>query len=527
MRECRACAASGASRNPKPRKRGTPATLSFPLLLICSLATIALAGCAGPRGRASDPHTLTFVTADNVKSLDTALAFDTWSTAVVEACTRRLVDYDMQAKLVPDLAARWEVRDSGRTYLFHLRPDARFADGTPIRAAQFKAALERVKDPQTASPGSSFYDSIARIEAPDAATLVVRLKAPDPTLLNGMGMTFAAPIEPGQPPGKGTSSGPYFVERYDPGREVVLARNPYDARNRSNLEHLVVQLRVEEPLQMTRFRNGEIDLLPAIPLAEYDRVMNDPAERRDVVQGVVNQTWYFGMNVTRPPWNNPKVRQAALLALNRERHAQLAGAGQTANGILPPFVPGYDRNRRLPGRDVAQAQRLLAEAGYPHGIPERMASDLWLANSDEYMRHAETIQADLREAGIPVVLRPATMSEYLTGYRRVAGCWYGGWYPDFPDAGNFLEPVFRSGSGSNAAHYRNPQVDALLDHAHSAPQGPGREAMYHQIEDILLRDLPWIPLYFEAETRYFRPDVTGVVVHPVWRQRLTGIGKRP
>ena len=102
----------------------------------------------------------------------------------------------------------------------------------------------------------------------------------------------------------------------------------------------------------------------------------------------------------------------------------------------------------------------------------------------------ETIQADLRAAGIPVVLRPATMSEYLTGYRRIAGCWYGGWYPDFPDAGNFLEPVFRSGSGSNAAHYRNPQVDALLDQAHSAPQGPDRDATYRQIEDILLRDLP-------------------------------------
>jgi ABC-type transport system substrate-binding protein len=304
-------------------------------------------------------------------------------------------------------------------------------------------------------------------------------------------------------------------------------RNTYDTRTSSNLEHLVVQLRVEEPLQITRFRNGEIDLLPAIPLAEYDRVMRDAAERRRVVQGVVNQTWYFGMNVTRPPWDNPKVRQAALLALNRERHAALAGAGQTANGILSPFVPGYDPDRRLPGRDLAQAKQLLTEAGYPRGIPESQASELWLANSDEYMRHAETIQSDLRDAGIPVVLRPATMSEYLTGYRRLAGCWYGGWYPDFPDAGNFLEPVFHSrSSGSNAAHYRNPEVDALLDRAHAMPQGPAREALYHRVEDILLRDLPWIPLYFEAETRYFRPDVTGVVVHPVWRQRLKGVGKR-
>src|SRR5439155_27275883 len=113
-------------------------------------------------GKAS-ARTLTFVTADNVKSLDPALAFDTWSTAVVEAFTRRLVDYDMQAKLVPDLAVRWEERDGGRTYRFHLRPAATFADGTPIRAKHFQAALARVMDPKSASPGSGFYGGIARV----------------------------------------------------------------------------------------------------------------------------------------------------------------------------------------------------------------------------------------------------------------------------------------------------------------------------------------------------------------------------
>jgi oligopeptide transport system substrate-binding protein len=512
---------------------------------------MAIGGCgSGSHSSESQDraHTLTFVTADNVKSLDPALAFDTWSTAIVEACTRRLVDYDMQANIVPDLAERWEKTDGGKTYLFHLRPDSSFADGKRIAAQQFKAALERVMDPATASPGAGFYGGIAGLDAPDPATFVVRLKAPDPTLLNLMGLTFAAPLEDGQKPGTPSSSGPYMLERYDPGTRVVLTRNPRDGARYSVFgvryselpktedrrpktedrtpDHLIVQLRVEEPLQMTRFRNGEVDLLPAIPIAEYARAMADPGERKRVVQGVVNQTWYFGMNVTRFPWSDGRVRRAALLALNRERHARLAGAGQTANGILPPFVPGYDPRRKLPDRDLAEARRLLADAGFPGGIPEGRASEMWLANSDEYLRHAETIQSDLAEAGIPVVLRPATMSEYLTGYRTLAGCWYGGWYPDFPDAGNFMEPVFHGkSSGSNAAHYQNATVDALLDRAHSMPRGPAREAVYRRIEDILLQDLPWIPLYYEMETRYYRPGVTGVVVHPVWRQRLTGIGK--
>ena len=116
-------------------------------------------------------------------------------------------------------------------------------------------------------------------------------------------------------------------------------------------------------------------------------------------------------------------------------------------------------------------------------------------------------------------------SEYLSGYRTQADCWYGGWYPDFPDAGNFLEPVFTAGSSSNAAHYKNPRVNALLAKAHATPLGPERARLYTEIETQILQDAPWAPLYFEVETRYFRDGVSGVSVHPVWRQILTGIRK--
>jgi ABC-type transport system substrate-binding protein len=171
---------------------------------------------------------------------------------------------------------------------------------------------------------------------------------------------------------------------------------------------------------------------------------------------------------------------------------------------------------------------LLAAAGYPSGVPEKLASELWLVANARYQRHAEAIQADLRAVGIPVKLRPAVLSQYLTGYRSEAGCWFGGWYPDLPDAGNFLEPVLHSknvrpGRSPNAARYRNLRFDALLDRARTMPTGSARDALYRQAEDILLEDLPWIPLFYEAETRYSAPGVRGVRVHPVWRQILTGI----
>ncbi len=510
----------------------TPTSLS--LLLLVSGALVG--GCGGSGSRSSGTagaetgggaaaKSLTAVTADDVKSVDPALAYDTWSTAVVHACTRRLVDYDGDGKLVPDLAVKWEESADRKSYTFHLRPDAKYADGASIQAGDFVSALRRAQNPKTASPGASFYGAIAGMEAPDPQTLVLRLKAPEPTLLNELGMTFAAPLPEGADL-KTKSSGPYRLQSFEPGRQVVLERNPHDAGNRANLSRITLQLRVEEPLQLTRFRSGEVDLLPGIPPAEYARVMASPAEKRQVVQGTVNQTWYFGMNVTRAPWNNPKIRRAALLAMNRRVHAELSGGGVPANGILPPHVPGYDPARKLPEQSLEQAKRLVAEAGYGGGVPK---STMWLAANGQYPRHAEQIRSDLAAAGIPVELKAVTLSQYLSGYRNNADCWYGGWYPDYPDAGNFLEPVLQGRqippAGSNAAHYNNPKVDALLGRAHQTPLGPQRNALYHQAEDLLLEDLPWIPLYFEVETRYFRPGVTGVTVHPVWRQMLTGISK--
>lgn len=514
---------------PRFHRRNTLRCLSAALILAGMAVSPGCGGGSSSSGSGStgggSSKTLVVAIPDDISSLDTAKAFDTWSTAVVHAVTRRLVDYDLEGKIVPDLAEKWEQSPDGKTWTFHLRPDLRFADGTPIEAKHFQAALQRVQDPATASPGASFYTGITKIATPDARTLVLQLKAPDPTLLNLVGMTFAAPIKPDADPSRPTASGPYQLESYTPGSRVVLARNPNDPAATEMVERIEVQLGVAQPLQLTRFRSGEVDLLPGIPPAEYARVMRDPAEKDNVVQGVVNQTWYFGVNVTRPPWNNPKVRKAAFLAINRETHARFAGAGEPANGILPPHVPAHDPRRQLPPQDLTAARRLLAEAGFPNGIPDRLKTVMWLANSEQYQRHAQAIQSDLRAVGIPVDLRPVTFSEYRTGYRTRADCWYGGWYPDFPDAGNFLEPVFRSGSSSNAAHYQNPRVDQLLDAARSEMDDAERQKMYRTVEKILLQDLPWMPLYFEVETRYFRDGVSGVVVHPVWRQMLTGIRK--
>ncbi len=500
-------------------------------LMVAASLTGLVASCTSspraPATGAAGTATGRLVTAipDDVKSLDPALAFDTWSTAIVHAATRRLVDYDESGRLVPDVAERWEASSDGTTWTFHLR-SAQYADGGSVTADHFAAAVRRVQDEKTGSPGAGFYRAIKSLSAPDDRTLVVRLSEPLPTLPNVLGLTFAAPLRPGTAAGRPSPSGPYVIQDAT-SSQVVLRKNAADTAAADWVDEIVVQLKVNDSLRATRFKNGEVDLLPSIPAADYARVMADPSSSRFVVSSPVSQTWYFGMKLDVAPWDDIRVRRAAMLAIDRGPHARLSGGGVVAESILPPHVPGYRADRRLPVRDLAGARKLIAEVVAEKG-PLRLV-EFWINTTSDYSRHAQAIQANLKEAGIEVALRPVSSAQYLSGYRKEAPCWYGGWYPDFPDAGNFLEPLFHSsglGKASNATHFADPKVNAVLDRARKTARGEARYALYAEAESLILERVPWVPLYFEVETRWFREGVTGVRVDPVWRQILTGIRRR-
>src|SRR4051812_39592695 len=148
--------------------------------------------------------TLNLALTADVKSLDPATAYDTYSIAFAHATTARLLDYGAGSKLEPMLAERWEVSGDGKQYTFHLRPGLKYADGSPLTAADFKAGMERMLRPSSRSPGAEFYfgiegvsayrqaknSAILGIEAPDAQTLHIRLDHPSPTFLNVLAMTF-------------------------------------------------------------------------------------------------------------------------------------------------------------------------------------------------------------------------------------------------------------------------------------------------------------------------------------------------
>jgi len=513
-----------------------------------SVAAVALivavvVGCrpSAPAGHRSP--VLRLVIPDELKTLDPAHAYDTYSSAVSHAICAGLVDYDEGTSLVPDLAAGWEISDQGRRYEFTLRPGVRFSTGAPVTSEDCRASLERVMRPETASNVRSFLAGIvgARevmegragrctgIATPAADRLVIRLKEPSPTFLYVLAMNLGAilPRDTARRPPEEVSwrpigAGPYRVARWD-GTTLTLAPNPHHP-DATQLRPIALETRASDPaLMMARFAAGEVHVLPLVPPAELARVRHDPALRGRFLEKPVNQTWYLGMNTRMKPFDDARVRRAVSLAINRQRQAQLEGAGVVATGMLPPTMPGHDPDLVPDPHDPRRARELLAEAGHWQGLRTTM----WITPS--YRRRAEAIQADLRAVGIEVELRVVDLPTYLDGYKRenTAPCWYGGWYPDYPDPSSFLEVLFHSRNISptkslNATRYSNPEVDRLLDRAARMPLGEARLALYREAERRILADAPVVPLYYEVETRLWQPGVEGVEIHPVWRYLRLG-----
>jgi peptide/nickel transport system substrate-binding protein/oligopeptide transport system substrate-binding protein len=327
-------------------------------------------------------------------------------------------------------------------------------------------------------------------------------------------------------------SGPFFVKSYLRGQRLRLERNPYYYRkDRPYLDAVNVEIGVEERVQVLRFENGQIDVLHYIPSADYPRFKADPKWAPLLVEGPVNTVWFLGMNTRMKPFDNLKVRQAVAHAVDQARVIRLLnGRGRPLAGILPPTMPGYDPDIKGYALDPERARTLLAEAGYPSGF----STTLWVASGERYGKIAQGVQADLKAVGIDAQLKPAALASYLSAIHKAGTTpiFYGGWFPDFPDPGNFLEPLFSStrihpAGSTNSSFLSDPAVDRLLQQGADMPAGDARLKVYERAQEAIMADAPWAPLYQEVESRLRQPNIGGLVIHPVWPYlRLAEIWKR-
>ncbi|MEO6774656.1 MAG: ABC transporter substrate-binding protein [Kofleriaceae bacterium] len=506
----------------------------------------------GPREHAAghvtpiDGGTLHYATKDSVRTLDPAIEFDEVSSYAVHALFDTLVDYAPAVRgdlasghdLVPHLAARYEVSPDGLTYHFWLRDGVTFSDGTPVVAADFAFAFDRVLA-MPASPFAAFLDDVvgardvtagrarrcAGITTPAPNELVIELARPNMAFLSVLTMSFATPLRPGPSDDErqhtALGTGPFVLASWDQGRRLILERNPryWDAAA-IHLDRLELTENVPRDTQFLMFERGELDAAERLSSPDYQWIMDRPDWAPYVQHRTVMNAFGSRMNVTRPPFDDRRVRQALNYAVDKDHELKLLdGAAVAAHGILPPGMFGRDDTLRPYPHDPAKARALLAEAGYPLGLD----LDYVIMNDGEAARLAESLKSDLAEVGVRVRITTLSFATYVTAIGERGGPAFSksSQLADFADPVDFLDVRFASTSihdenSNNDSFYSNPELDRLLAAARAEPDRAARAAMYRRAERILYDDAPWIWEYHQDLTEVTQPYVAGYAIHPIW-----------
>jgi ABC-type transport system substrate-binding protein len=495
------------------------------------------AGAGAPGPRRGGTLRLAFV--DDVRGLDPARSFDEFSFTAERLLYDTLVDYAPASApdplaIVPSLAESFTRSPDGRVYRFTLRPGVTYSNGEPLVAADFVHALERVLAPETASPGAGFYlgvagaqefvdgraPAVAGLRAPDERHLEIELATADLSFLQRLALPFATPQKRGAAVPLGT--GPFVLESWKPGQRMAFARNPrYWRPELPHLDRVEIDLLVPSDVAGLRFFAGELETLDRPRADDFLRLSATPAWAPLIHRVPAMQVIGEAMNVTRPPFDDRRVRLAFNHAIDRRAAVALAnGRAVPARAILPPLVPGHDATLPVYRHDPARARALLAEAGYPAGLEVTYTTIL-----DPLLQLvAQSIQADLAEIGVRVRIEYLTFPAYLAAVGRGDLAFsFAGWSMDFPDPYDFLETMFHSRAVTpehsvNYARYGSPAVDQLLDAARIEPGERRRFALYRSAEHLIHADAPWVFHYHPVVVEVLQPYVMGYRPHPVWQR---------
>jgi peptide/nickel transport system substrate-binding protein/oligopeptide transport system substrate-binding protein len=491
---------------------------------IFALAVLAAAGAAGGCAeKAVDSRMLELALETAPNRLDPAFAVDVAEGEICSLVYEGLVGFDPAGRMVAGIARRWEIEDGGRRYVFHLDPRGSFAGGRPVRARDVVASFERVLSPATASPrawvlariaGADAFQrgeaaTVAGLAVADDTTLVISLDEPFAPFLSMLALPAArvvdtASVTEGQLP---AGSGPWMVAEYVRGDRVTLVPNPRHPRAARGIEGIRYRVIPEPFTRVAEFESGTIDILE-VPDAEVARYRDDPATAARVQKRSELRIFYVGLNNAR--FSDPRVRRALNHAVNVPALVRVLASGEAviAHGSVPPALPGH---RERPGYayDPARARALLAEAGYADGL----SLEIWQRESAEGNRVLEAVQGYLLQAGVKATLVRREWSAFKEAVSAgKVDAFLLDWVADYPDAENFLYPLFHSsnhGGGGNRSFFTDPVVDSLLVAASRDPDAAARSTRYAHIDSLVHAQAPWIYLYFPTSFHVVSDRISG------------------
>jgi ABC-type transport system substrate-binding protein len=521
-----------------------------------------------PKGTPVNGGTLRVSFEGEPATLDPAIAWDLESNGIEQMVFDGLVKFASApgpagTKLVGDIAtevpsvANGGITNGGKTYIFHLRSDVKFAPpvNRVVTATDVKWSIERMMRLPKA-PASYFYDGIVGATAYGAtnskATQITGIKVinpttiefdltqPDPTFLYKLALPFCDVMDKGSVAKYGSQvgrhpvgTGPFMMVSWTPSQEIVLTRNPnYFDGSQVHLNSIDFTFSADPSTALLQLERGNIDVLgDGIPPASYVQVTHDPQFKNDVVNAPQIAWDYLFINTKIKPFNNLLVRQALEYAVNTPKLMKiLAGQAAPLNQIYPAGMPGHDSSASFYTYDPAKAKALLAQAGFASGFKTTLYTD----NVDPWPAVAQSLQYDLEQVGINATIKELDRATYWTLTSTMGNpCAIGisDWYMDFPDPADWYANLLsksaaETNGGENASWWYSPQAEALYTQTLTETNPAKRIQLFQQIQKIVMAQAPVVPLYQPVFNAMAASSVGGFYVHPVWQLKYDTFWKK-
>jgi ABC-type transport system substrate-binding protein len=500
-----------------------------------------LAACRGQSGGGSAGQGLVYYESYDPRSLDPALSTDVPTGEMVTLLFDGLTQFDADGKLLPGLSDRWTADATGQRYVFHLRTGVNFHDGRPLVAADVKRSLVRVLNPQTRGGrvwpllpivgAADFTDGRARdvrgIEVLGDTAIAFTLTEPLAVFPKFLAMPVAS-VAPSSPPAdfgqKPVGTGPWRFVAWAHDDDLRFAANSTYWGGAPRAEALTVRI-IPEPLtRAAEFLAGRLSVaeIPFGETAKWEREHPEWLRRKPALRVI-----YVALNNRRGPLRDANVRRALNHAINVPEilGTVWSGRGVRAAGSIPPALGGSDAGREPYAYDTAAARRLLRTAGVADGF----AVQLWRSGTNvELGRVAQAIQAQLAVLGVRVEIVSRDASSMREAVRKGdTDMAVLDWWADYPDADNFLYPLFHSasvGPGGNYSFYNDRVTDSLILVSRRTVDQQARETLYRRIDSRVHAAAPWIYLWFPVDLWAEHPSIEGWDVPVIFNgQRWTKV----
>lgn len=499
--------------------------------LFLGMAVVFLSGCTAGTpppgvmvfGNGAEPETLD-------PALMTGLLESTLAIQLYEGLTR-LDPETLEPE--PGAASSWEIENSGRRYTFHLRPSF-WSDGKPVTAEDFRYSWIRALSPETAAEyayqlfpirgGKEFNAGklgdagVLGLRVLGPRTLEVNLENPTPYFLSLTSFMTLLPVRRDKVEAYGrkwtrpanlVGNGPYVLAEHRPHRRIVLKKNPlYWEADQVKIPEVRVLPIEDANTALRMYLAGQLHWTRAIPLEKRDVYRS----HKDFHRSPSFSTYFLRFNINRKPFDDPRVRKALAMAVDRKTLCEKVTRGGEIpwTSLVPSGLPGYDPVSGH-GYDPKRARQLLAEAGYPggRGFPEKSYLHV---TREGTRRIAEAIQEMWhRQLGIRLVLVSEEWKVYLNSMTRLDfDIVASGWIGDYLDPNTFLD-MFVTDGGNNRTGFSIPEYDSLIVEATRETDPKLRNKIFQRCEEILVRnEVPIIPLYMGVNLALIHPRLQGV-----------------